>query len=67
MDKPTLEKGYKLGDTVDLGATSTIVTLPDGTSVTARSTYRVMHLGKHKVTSFSNTGEQTTQTIEVRK
>lgn len=37
----------KVGDTVDLGGASHYVRLPDGTVVTARSTYVVRHEGEH--------------------
>lgn len=38
-----------VGDTVDLPGPANFVRLPDGTVVTARSTYTMRHVGEHQV------------------
>lgn len=57
------QKGPKVGDVATLPPPSNYVRLPDGTVVTARTTYRFANEGKHVVINAS-TGE-TVRTVTV--
>lgn len=51
------EQSSKVGDTIDLEGPSNLVRLPDGSVVTARTTYRFAHVGEHVVINAASNDE----------
>lgn len=57
-EEPALSDNAKVGDAVDLPGTSSYVRLPDGSVVTARTTYLFRHVGEHTVINAATAAEQ---------